>query len=135
MHVRFIPAFAALVALSACSSSRPPWADGAMIQTVRPADAGPQDLSNLQGRLLALHNRERAAVGVPALRWDARLAADAAGMAFNHVTTLYALALNFGIAVVSYFGILKNTTVQQAAMRSGISDRRVIDGQSRPTRL
>lgn len=66
---------------------------------------------------------------------EAWLAADSAGMAFNHVTTLYALALNFGIAVVSYFGILKNTTVQQAAIRSGISDRQVINGQFRPTRL
>jgi hypothetical protein len=32
---------------------------------------------NLDQRLLAAHNRERARVGVPALSWDARLAADA----------------------------------------------------------
>lgn len=78
LFVRSVLIVSLSAVLAACSSSRPPWADGAMIQTVRPADAGPQDLSNLQGRLLALHNRERAAVGVPALIWDARLAADAA---------------------------------------------------------
>jgi hypothetical protein len=78
MHVRLTPVLVALVALSACGTSRPPWADGAMITTERPEDARPQSLANLDGRLLALHNRERAAVGVPALTWDARLAADAA---------------------------------------------------------
>jgi hypothetical protein len=33
--------------------------------------------ANLDQRLLAAHNRERARVGVPALEWDERLAADA----------------------------------------------------------
>lgn len=33
--------------------------------------------ANLEARLLAAHNRERAAAGVPALEWDAGLAADA----------------------------------------------------------
>ncbi|MDP1027832.1 CAP domain-containing protein [Sphingomonas sp. KR1UV-12] len=33
--------------------------------------------SNLEGRLLAGHNRERAVVGVPPLHWDAGLASDA----------------------------------------------------------
>ena len=37
--------------------------------------------SNLDQRLLAAHNRERAAAGVPALAWDAELAADAKGWA------------------------------------------------------
>lgn len=37
-----------------------------------------QDQSNLAARLLAAHNRERAAVGVPLLRWDPMLAASAA---------------------------------------------------------
>ena len=36
-------------------------------------------LTSLDDRLLAAHNRERAAVGVPALEWDPALAADAAG--------------------------------------------------------
>lgn len=34
--------------------------------------------ANLEQRLLAAHNRERIATGVPALAWDAALAADAA---------------------------------------------------------
>ena len=35
-------------------------------------------LTSLDSRLLAAHNRERAAIGVPALRWDSSLAEDAA---------------------------------------------------------
>ncbi|MCR0984269.1 CAP domain-containing protein [Roseomonas populi] len=42
--------------------------------------AGPADLSS---RLLAVHARERAAVGVPPLRWDPALAADADRWARN----------------------------------------------------
>ena len=38
-------------------------------------------LTNLESRLLAAHNRERAEVGVPPLRWDSALAADAAAWA------------------------------------------------------
>ena len=33
--------------------------------------------ANLDARLLAAHNRERVAIGVPLLEWDAQLAADA----------------------------------------------------------
>lgn len=55
---------------------------------------------------------------------EAWVAADSAGLAFNHVTTLYAVALNFGIAVVSYFGIWRGTAIQQSAIRSGVSDGR-----------
>jgi hypothetical protein len=68
----------AVVTITSCGSSRPPWADGATVETERPAGAGPQDLSNLPARLLALHNRERSAVGAPALAWDSELAAAAA---------------------------------------------------------
>ena len=67
-----------LFALAACGPERPPWADGAVVRTRVDADAPPQDLSNLPGRLLALHNRERAAIGMPALVWDNRLATAAA---------------------------------------------------------
>ena len=67
-----------LFLLSACGPSRPPWADGAMVRTERPAEAPPQDLARLQARLLGLHNRERTAVGAPPLVWDAALAAGAA---------------------------------------------------------
>ena len=49
-----------------------------MVRTERPDGAGPQDLARLPERLLALHNRERAEVGVPPLRWDPALAAAAA---------------------------------------------------------
>ena len=38
----------------------------------------PQDLSNLQQRLLALHNRERTGIGASPLIWDSRLASAAA---------------------------------------------------------
>jgi hypothetical protein len=73
--------FAALAFLAACSGGedegRPPWADGREIVTRGPA-ARPQDLSNLAGRIVALHNRERAAVAAPPLAWDPRLAAAAA---------------------------------------------------------
>lgn len=37
--------------------------------------------ANLEARLLAAHNRERAALGVPPLAWDSALAADAASWA------------------------------------------------------
>jgi hypothetical protein len=49
-----------------------------MIRERRPAAAAPQDLSRLQPRLLALHNAERAALGIPDLAWDPALAKAAA---------------------------------------------------------
>ncbi|HYJ31358.1 MAG TPA: CAP domain-containing protein [Allosphingosinicella sp.] len=73
--------FAMLAFLSACSGGederRPPWADGRDVVTKGPA-ARQQDLSNLAGRIVALHNRERAQVGAPPLAWDPGLAAAAA---------------------------------------------------------
>lgn len=71
-------ALAALLLLAACNSSRPPWADGRMVTEERPGDGGAQDLSRLEARLLALHNRERRAVGAGPLAWDSALAAAAA---------------------------------------------------------
>ena len=65
-----------LVAGCSGESERPPWADGREVVTAAPA-ARPQNLANLPGRILSLHNRERAAVGAPPLAWDARLAAAA----------------------------------------------------------
>jgi hypothetical protein len=67
----------ALLLLCACGS-RPEWADGRIVREERPADSGPQDLSRLGPRLLALHNRERAAVGASPLAWDPALARAAA---------------------------------------------------------
>lgn len=40
-------------------------------------------LTDLDGRLLAAHNRERAALGLPALVWDPALAAEARGWALH----------------------------------------------------
>lgn len=42
-------------------------------------------LDNFEQRTLAAHNRERATLGIPALEWDDRLAADAAQWA-RHLT-------------------------------------------------
>jgi uncharacterized protein YkwD len=79
MSGRAVPLVFAVVLLSACSgASRPPWADGALVRTERPADAAPQDLADVETRLLALHNRERAAYGSTPLVWDAQLARAAA---------------------------------------------------------
>lgn len=65
--------------LSACTgASRPPWADGALVRTERPADAPPQNLGTLEARMLALHNHERAAYGATPLVWDEGLARAAA---------------------------------------------------------
>jgi hypothetical protein len=54
----------------------------ALLALVSPLTAANNDrLSNLDTRLLAAHNRERAAIGVPPLEWDEQLAADAANWA------------------------------------------------------
>ncbi len=45
------------------------------------------------------------------------------GEFFDLWRTLYAVLVNFGIAVVFYVGLLKHTDVQQAALRSGVKDR------------
>ena len=75
--MKMIATAAILLALAGCSQ-RPPWADGAMVRDEWPGARVDAGRDNLAARLLSLHNRERAAVGVPPLRWDARLAAAAA---------------------------------------------------------
>ena len=57
---------------------RPDWADGRMVREARPADQRPQSLADFEARLLAIHNRERAAIGAPLLVWDRNLATAAA---------------------------------------------------------
>jgi hypothetical protein len=47
-------------------------------------------LANLDARLLAAHNRERAAAGLPPLQWDPSLAADAVPWA-EHLASIDAL--------------------------------------------
>jgi hypothetical protein len=64
--------------LAACGSPRPPWADGRMVTEERQAGGEAQDLSRLEARLLAVHNRERRAAGAAPLVWDSGLAAAAA---------------------------------------------------------
>jgi hypothetical protein len=76
---RAAAAFGAILLLAACNSSRPPWADGRMVTEEGRGDGEAQDLSRLEARLLALHNRERRAVGAAPLAWDSALAAAAAG--------------------------------------------------------
>ncbi len=52
------------------------------------------------------------------------------GEYFDLWRTLYAVLINYGIAVVFYAGLLKHTAVQQAALHSGVKDRRTIDGHT-----
>jgi hypothetical protein len=75
---RVAAAFAALFLLASCNSSRPPWADGQMVTEERGDTGEEQDLARLEARLLALHNRERAATGARPLVWDPALARAAA---------------------------------------------------------
>ncbi|MDQ4087391.1 MAG: CAP domain-containing protein, partial [Pseudomonadota bacterium] len=82
--MRWFPQAAFLIAalaVAACAPSRPPWADGATVHTEMPPNAAPQNLGGISERILALHNRERAAVGAPPLSWDPALAASAAAYA------------------------------------------------------
>ena len=63
---------------------------------------------------------------------EAWLAATDAHTHFNWVTTLYSVLVQFVLAVVAYVGLLKQTSVQQAALRGGpVKDRtsngRVVD--------
>jgi hypothetical protein len=74
--LRFLPAIVLALGLAACGS-RPEWADGRLVREERPADSEAQDLSRLESRLLAVHNRERAATGARPLAWDPALAAAA----------------------------------------------------------
>ncbi len=53
---------------------------------------------------------------------------------FNFLEAVYGALINFGIAVAMYFGILKNTSLQQSAISSGISDTKIIPGQAYPRR-
>ena len=77
-------AFAVSLAVSlllGCAPARPPWADGAQVHTERRDVADPQGLTDQPQRILALHNRERSAVGSRPLSWDPSLAAAAAAYA------------------------------------------------------
>ena len=73
---------AALVLALLCGcSDRPSWADGRMVREKRPENAAPQNLADMERRLLAIHNRARAETGAPPLTWDRSLASAAAAYA------------------------------------------------------
>lgn len=62
---------------------------------------------------------------------EAWLSAVDADVAFNAATAGYAVAVNFLIAVAVHFGLLRDTRLQQAALRGGIVRGKVIDGEVR----
>ena len=66
-----------LALLGGCAQ-RPPWANGRIVRERAPAHPVVQDFSHLAEQVLAVHNRERAAVGTRPLAWDPALAAAAA---------------------------------------------------------
>ena len=68
----------AALALVGCSGAAPAADEPRMVRERVPANARPQDLSNMERRLLAIHDRARSAVGAPALTWDSGLARQAA---------------------------------------------------------
>jgi hypothetical protein len=59
---------------------------------------------------------------------EAWLGATNSGEHFDLWRTLYADLVNFGLAVIFYFGILRNTATQQAALNGGPVNDRTIDG-------
>ena len=40
---------------------------------------------------------------------------------FDHWHTMYSVLVNFAIAVIFYFGLLRNTDIQQSALHSGVN--------------
>lgn len=81
--LRPLAPLAAAAALAACQTASTGWAErpsvrSAPVAAPAPATASPADLA---ARILALHNRERAAVGAPLLSWDPALAASAVAYA------------------------------------------------------
>lgn len=63
---------------------------------------------------------------------EAWLAAEVNNTDFNFVTAAYATVVTFGMAVVAYFGILKNTKAQRSALAGGVVQSKVIDGEAVP---
>jgi hypothetical protein len=49
------------------------------------------------------------------------------GEHFDFLRTAYTVIVNFGLAIVFYFGLLRNTDIQQAAINSGVKPK-TIDG-------
>lgn len=59
---------------------------------------------------------------------EAWAASVADAVAFNAVETGYAILINWGLAVVFYFGLLQKSAVQQAALHGGVVRDKTIDG-------
>lgn len=55
--------------------------------------------------------------------FEAWLGATTSGETFDLWRVLYADVINFGIAVAAYFGLFRDTAVQQAAIHSGVKDK------------
>jgi hypothetical protein len=51
---------------------------------------------------------------------EAWVGAVESGEAFDFLRTAYAVVINFGLAVVFYFGILRGSDIQQGAINSGV---------------
>jgi hypothetical protein len=61
---------------------------------------------------------------------EAWLLAVNASESFNFGQVGYAVVVQFALAVVAYFGLLRNTGVQRAAIAGGVVKSRVIDGDA-----
>ena len=51
---------------------------------------------------------------------EAWVGAVESGESFNFLETLYTVIINFALAVVFYFGLLRHTDIQQSALNSGV---------------
>ena len=60
------------------------------------------------------------AVAVVKAYLEAWLGATQNDVTFNFVAAAYSTLVTFAMAVVAYFGVLKNSSVQQAAIRGGV---------------
>lgn len=59
---------------------------------------------------------------------EAWLGASNSGEHFDLWRVLYADVVNFGLAVIFYFGVLRNTATQRAAINGGLVNDRTING-------
>jgi hypothetical protein len=60
---------------------------------------------------------------------EAWAASVADSVAFDFAGVGYAIVINWGLAVVFYFGLLQRSAVQQAALHGGVVRDKTIDGQ------
>jgi hypothetical protein len=60
---------------------------------------------------------------------EAWAASAADSVAFDFAGVGYAIVINWGLAVIFYFGLLQRSAVQQAALHGGVVRDKTIDGQ------